>query len=157
METGTATVSGNTDTVKVLNEDTYNTLNSMLSSKDEADHKLAQLAINQLDVKASIYYIWLLAKKHAPRMVNLRTKASRNFVAETDLFRLQYNNANEFAMYLERKGLLTPQLYVLIVKEIKSHLAKNQTHHFYDLHAELKNQYKELDESDTLTPLKDCL
>lgn len=157
METGTATVSGKTDTVKVLNEDSYNTLNGMLSSTDEGDHKLAQLTLNQVDVQASIYYIWMLARKHANRMVNLRTKASRAFSEEANLFRIAYYGPNEFAMFLERQKWITPQLYMLVVRGIKHDLAKTQKHHFYDLHATIKDEYKDLDNTDTLTPLKDML
>lgn len=157
METGTDTVSGKTDTVKVLNEDSYNTLNGMLSSTDIADHKLAQLILVQVDVQASIYYIWLLAKKHVHRMVNLRTKLGRAFSENAGLFKIAYYSSNEFAMFLERKQWITPQLYMLLVKGIKKDLAKTQKHHFYDLHATIKEQYAELDETDTLTPLKDML
>lgn len=157
METGTATVSGKTDTVKVLNEDSYNTLNRMLSSTDEGDHKLAQLTLNQVDVQASIYYIWMLARKHVNRMVNLRTKASRAFSEEANLFRIAYYGPNEFAMFLEKQKWITPQLYMLVVRGIKHDLAKTHKHHFYDLHATLKDEYKDLDNTDTLTPLKDML
>lgn len=157
METGTDTVSGKTDTVKVLNEDTYNTLNNMLSSRDPADHKLAQLILVQVDVEASIYFIWCLAKKHVNTMVNLRTKLGREFAKNSHLFAIARHTPNEFAIFLKRQNWITPELYMLLVKGIKQEMAKDKKHYFYDLHATIKDEHKDLDPTDTLTPLKDML
>jgi hypothetical protein len=33
----------------------------------------------------------------------------------------------------------------------------HKKHYFYDLHATIKDEYKDLDPTDTLTPLKDML
>ncbi len=153
MVQGENTVSSNIDTVKILNEDTYNVLNNMLSSSDEADHKMAQLLLVQIDVNQSIYYLWKLAKKHAHRMVNLRTKLGKKFVQESSIFGLQHKTANEFAIHLKSKNLLTPSLYALLVKDIKADMKYKLKHAFYDVHVVLKPKYKDLDSTDQLEPV----
>lgn len=146
-------VSGNTDTT-ILTEETFERLKSMLESKDEGNHKMAQLIINQLDVRANIYDIWRLAKNNASKMVNLRTKASRAFRDECNLFGLCYANVREFAVWLESKGWLNPELYQRLCLPIKKHINKNHSHPFYEFSIEIKPEYKHLDPSDQLTKLK---
>jgi hypothetical protein len=141
-----------TDT-RVLTEDNYQTLKGMLGSNDEGNHKMAQLILNQLDIKESIFYIWVLAKHHANRMVNLRTKASRKFRDDCELFSLAYQNEEEFAQYLQRHDWLTEEHYQKLGSHIKDRIKRNHTNPFYNFHIKIKDQYEHLDQDDKLTPL----
>ena len=58
----------------------------MLMSRDTADHKMAQLILNTCDIEKSIYWIWKLSRQASNIMVNLRTKAGRNFKEHSRLF-----------------------------------------------------------------------
>jgi len=147
-------VSDNTDTT-ILTEETYLRLESMLSSSDEGNHKMAQLIINQLDPRANIYDIWRLSKRYASKMVNLRTKASRAFRDEVNLFGLSYADEKEFAVWLEKKGWLDYDLYQKLCLPIKKHINKTHSHPFYEFSIELKSEYKNLDPEDQLTKLKE--
>lgn len=141
-----------TDT-RILTEESYQTLKGMLSSSDEQNHKMAQLILNQLDIQASIFYIWQLAVEHASRMVNLRTKNSRKFRDECKLFSLAYQNQEEFAQYLLRKNWLTTEHYQKLMPEIKERIKKNHYNPFYNFHIQIKDEHKHLDQDDKLIPL----
>jgi hypothetical protein len=147
-------VSAPVDTT-VLNEDTYKTLSLMLKSNDEGDHRMAQSILNQLDIRASIYYIWKLARQNSNKMVNLRTKLSRKFRDETSLFHLDNCDEQEFGVWLERKGWLTPELFMKLRSGIRDRLQRCNNDPFYDLHATIKDEYKHLHPEDRLTNFKD--
>lgn len=139
---------------RILTEETYETLNAMLSSKDEGDHKMAQLILNQLDIQASIYWIWKLAKVHCNKMVNLRIKASRQFRDDCNLFALAYHDSQEFGVWLQSKGWLTHDLYQLLKGGIKDRIRRNTTNPFYDFHITIKDDHRHLDPDDELTQLR---
>jgi hypothetical protein len=138
----------------VLTSQEYETLNKMLSSNDEGDHRMAQAILNQCDVQKSIYWIWKLSKKHASDMVYLRTKASRDFNKESNLFPISWQKATAFALGLIAKNWLTEEIYQYLKPEIMDELvARNKEANFYDIHITIKEEYKEYDPEHTLVKL----
>lgn len=148
----TKTVPGKLGTV--LTEHEYETLDKMLCSKDEGDHRMAQAILNQCDVKASIYWIWKLARKNASKMVYLRTKASRVFQVEAELFSIAYKKATAFALAMHAKQWLTPEIYVRIKPEILDELvARNKESNLYNIHVTIKYPFLDYDQEDKLLQL----
>jgi len=137
----------------ILTEDTYNTLYGMLRSNDEGNHRMAQAILNQLKIQESIYFIWKLAKHHSYKMVYLRTKASRKFVEDTNLWRLERLDETEFAEYLDNRKWLTLELYQLLITDIVDHLRIKNNSRFYDFHITIKEEYKHLSPEDKLQKL----
>ncbi len=139
----------------VLTSHEYDTLNKMLSSNDQGDHKVAQAILNQCDVQKSIYWIWKLSKGNkSSRMVYLRTKASREFEKTANLFHISYQKATAFAFGLIQKNWLTEEIYQYLKPEIMDELvARNKEANFYDIHITIKDQYKEYDPEHTLLKL----
>lgn len=138
----------------VLTDETFETLKNMLKSTDEGDHKMAQLILNQLDVQANIVRIWQLSKHYAHRMVNLRTKASRKFRDDTNLFWISSASPYSFAGWLNRKDWLTHELFQYLKKDIVKHLSYRDDHTFYRLSFEIKEEYKHLDPEQKLQHLR---
>jgi hypothetical protein len=137
----------------ILTDESYSTLKSMLSSNDEADWKMAQLILNQLHVQSNIVRIRELGKAYCNRMVNLRTKASRKFRDETNLFYISYTNNYEFVKWLDGKGWLTTEIFQSLKPQIITQLKARDNHKFYKLSFEVKDEYKHLDPEQTLEPL----
>jgi len=129
----------------VLTEENYLTLDKILSSTDEGDHKMAQLILNQCNVQLSIYWIWKLAKYKAGRMVNLRTKASRKFRDDSNLFYISHRNEYEFAKWLDTKDWLTPELFQLLKAGVVRILSYDNKNRFYDLHFTVREDKKHFD------------
>lgn len=128
----------------ILDEDTYNSLLSMLKYNNEEDHKMAQLVLNTCDIQKSIYWIWKLARHYASRMVNLRTKASRYFRDNSDLFHIWGLSGPKFVEHLQRKSWLTPEIYQLIEKDTLERLKRQCHNKFYDVTIQVKDEYKYL-------------
>jgi len=143
----------------VLTEHEYNTLESMLSSKDKENHTMAQHILNQCDIKASIYWIWKLAYgrsgwHHASTMVYLRTKASREFRDSSSLFDIARKRPTDFAFWLITKKWMTTEIYQYLKPRILDELvARNKNDNFYDMHVTIKETYQELDPEQTLMKL----
>lgn len=139
----------------VLTEAEFQTLDKMIRSTDKQDHTMAQLALNQCDVQKSIYWIWELARHgKASNMVYLRTKASREFVKECELFRISWMNATDFGLWPKRKGWLTEEIYQRLKPEIVKQLKdRNEKGNFYEVHIVIKEKYREYDPQSTLTHL----
>jgi hypothetical protein len=140
-------------TVLTLKE--YETLDKMLSSHDKGDHTMAQALLNQCDIPKSIYWLWKLSKGNkASRMVYLRTKASRDFDKATDIFKISWMKATQFALHIKSKGWLTEEIYQYLKPEIMDELvARNKADNFYDIHITIKEEYKEYDPEHTLVKL----
>jgi len=148
----TKTVPGKLGTV--LTEPEYDTLNAMLSSRDEGDHRMAQAILNQCDIKTSIYWIWKLARTHSHKMVYLRTKASREFRDATDLFSLGYMKYTPFALAMHEKGWLTPEIYARIKPGILDELIeRNKNNNVYNIHVTIKDAFLNYDQDDQLLQL----
>jgi len=128
----------------ILDEDTYNSLLSMLKSNNEEDHKMAQLVLNTCDIQKSIYWIWKLAERYASRMVNLRTKASRYLKENADLFWISSQSGPKFVEHLERKGWLTPEIYQIIEDETINRIKYQSQNKFYNVTIQVKDEYKHL-------------
>lgn len=133
----------------ILTEDTANSLKAMLGSRDEADHKMAQLILNQVNVEKSIYWIWELAKGGRPeKMVNLRTKASRQFRDSCDLFYIAYSGADVFSKWLMDKGWMTPEIYerlvMSLIKNIAYKLNGMAAAKTFEFSINIKEEYKHL-------------
>jgi len=138
----------------VLNEHEYETLGKMLWSKDEGDHRMAQAVLNECNVKASIYWIWKLARSKASNMVYLRTKASRLFQAEAELFTISHQKATAFALKMHAKQWLTPEIYAKLKPEILDELvARNKEANLYNIHVTIKDPFLEYDQEDQLLQL----
>lgn len=141
----------------ILTQESYERLHTMLESRDPADHKMAQLILNKLNWKESIYYIWLLTYQNVHNMLNLRTKDSRKFRDDLDIYRLCRSNAHEFGSYLISKDWMTPELFMKLKKKILKIANKTSHNYFYDFHVTIKEEYVKLDHTDELTKLKDLL
>lgn len=128
----------------ILNEETYNSLLSMLKSNNEEDHKMAQLILNTCDIQKSIYWIWKLAQYYASRMVNLRTKASRYLRDNSDLFHIWGISGPKFVEHLQRKNWLTPEIYQIIEEDTLERLKNQCRNKFYDVTIQVKDEYKHL-------------
>ena len=154
MSTSTLTKTVPAKVGTVLTSQEYETLDKMLSSRDPGDHRMAQAILNQCDVKKSIYWIWKLSKKNATRMVYLRTKASRDFNKESNLFPISWQKATAFALELFGKKWLTEEIYQYLKPEIMDELVKrNKDANFYEIHITIKEEYKEYDPEHTLLKL----
>ena len=130
----------------VLNEEISQSLAKMLSSNDEADWKMAQLILNACDIEKSIYWIWQLSRKswYSTRMVNLRTKASRNFRDHSRLFHISQKSERPFAEFLNTQGWLTPEIYQKLEEEIIERTETQCSNTFYDVVITVKEKYKHL-------------
>lgn len=130
----------------VLNQEISESLVKMLNSNDEADHKMAQLILNTCDIEKSIYWIWLLSRKswYTSRMVNLRTKASRNFRDHSRLFHIAQKSERPFAEFLDSQGWLTPEIYQKLEEEIVERTETQCSNRFYDVVITVKEKYKHL-------------
>ncbi|HPC34864.1 MAG TPA: hypothetical protein PLP73_04290, partial [Candidatus Absconditabacterales bacterium] len=123
----------------ILNEETYNTLKGMITSRDEGNHKMAQLILNTCDIQKSIYWIWKLARHGSQyNMVNLRTKASRSFRDKASLFHISHLNSTRFAKYIASKDWLTSEIYQRLEEEIVKEAALRVSNDFYDVELTIK-------------------
>ena len=137
----------------VLTEENYLTLDKMLSSTDQGDHKMAQLILNQCNVQLSIYWIWALAKRNYSYMVNLRTKASRKFRDDCALFHIAHKDEYAFSIWLDKRDWLTPELFQLLKPGILRILSCDNTNRFYDLHFTVREDKKHYDPEQQLEAL----
>lgn len=137
----------------VLNDETTKRLWSMFNSRDVADHVMAREILNKIDVQKSIYWIWLLANEHAPRMVYLRTKASREFRDKCDLFTIAYADATEFGVWLNQKGWLTPELFSKLKGNMIREARDSTDNFFYNFQVQIKNKFINLDPLSPITKL----
>jgi hypothetical protein len=130
----------------VLNLEISQSLAKMLGSNDEADWKMAQLILNTCDIEKSIYWIWQLSRKswYSSRMVNLRTKASRNFRDQSRLFHISQKSERPFAEFLNTQGWLTPEIYQKLEEEIIERTETQCSNTFYDVVITVKEKYKHL-------------
>jgi hypothetical protein len=135
----------------ILNEETYNTLKGMITSRDEGNHKMAQLILNTCDIQKSIYWIWKLARHGSHNMVNLRTKASRSFRDKSQLFHISHLNSTRFAKYIANKDWLTSEIYQRLEEEIVKEAALRVSNDFYDVELTIKGKYKDF--AFTKTPI----
>ena len=137
----------------VLTEQEFNTIKLMLKSRDVGDHRMAQALLNQCDVQKSIYWIWMLSD-HAYNMVYLRTKASREFEKEANLFSISGKSNTSFALHLVEKKWLTEEIYQYLKPGILDELAKRtRESNFYNLSIEIKDEFREFDPESVLTSL----
>ena len=144
----------------VLNEQTYERISQMLASTDEGDHKMAQLILNQVNIQLSIYWLWQLARKGwwiTQRMVNLRTKASRQFRDDTSLFALSTMGESSFIDHLNKKDWLTPEIFQKLMTKLNSDIVFRLNgitcSKFYNFTMELKPEFKHLNPEDKLKPV----
>lgn len=148
-----ATPLKNGEEAPALDEESYSTLEGMLKSRDEANHKMAQLILNTCDIRKSIYWIWKLSKSYyTNNMVNLRTKASREFRDKSELFHIACCSAIKFAEHLNKKGWITPEIYQKLEPEILNHVQRQVKNTFYDVTIKIKEEYKELANTKTSIP-----
>jgi hypothetical protein len=141
----------------VLDEEMTASLNSLLDSKDEGDHKLAQLTLNTCDIQKSIYWLWYLARKsrHCYRMVNLRTKASRYLQTNADLTGLQSRDESQFAEWLIDKGWMTPEIFTKLEPFVLEDLERQVANQFYKVTVQLKDEYKHISSNHDPITFKD--
>lgn len=132
----------------IIDEEKAKSLALMLMSRDTADHKMAQLILNTCDIEKSIYWIWRLSRKTSNLMVNLRTKAGRNFKEHSRLFLISQKAERPFAEFLNTQGWLTPEIYQRLEKDIIERNLSQSSNTFYNVSITIKDEYKHL----TLTP-----
>lgn len=133
----------------VLNEETYNSLLTMLRSPNEADHRMAQMILNTCDIVKSIYWIWRLGidTGYSSRMVYLRTKASRDFRDKSRLFYIITKTPLKFAEFLNEQGWMTPEIYKYLEAAIIKTLTIQFRNTFYDVAFQIKERYIHLPEN----------
>jgi len=127
----------------ILDEQGYEKLKLMFDSEDEENHLIGQMILLDYDVNKSLYWIWRLSKGYVFNMVNLRTKKGRAFRDATDVYKLSNYDGNQFAVVLEKRGLLTPELFKLLEQDIIDSTSW-YTNHFYQVKLEIKDKYKHL-------------
>lgn len=132
----------------IIDEEKAKSLALMLMSRDTADHKMAQLILNTCDIEKSIYWIWKLSRQASNIMVNLRTKAGRNFKEHSRLFLISTKAERPFAEFLNSQGWLTPEIYQYLEQEILERNLSQASNTFYNVSITIKDEYKHL----TLTP-----
>jgi hypothetical protein len=132
----------------ILNAEKYETILRMLTSKDVADHTIAQLLLNNCNVNKSILWIWKLAKSgYSSRMVNLRTKASRKFRDDSRLFHIANKNAYLFVSYLKTQELLTSEIFMFLKDDLINHVERQCSNNFFVTSFTLNDDYKQFDTS----------
>jgi len=136
----------------ILDEENYNTLLGMLNSRDEGNHKIAQLVLNTCDIEKSIYWIWKLARKQGSNMVNLRTKASRAFRDKSHLFNIWSMAPLTFLEHCNRNDIITPEIYQRLEDEVLNTLTHQVRNRFYNVQITIKDKYKHL--AFTKTPIQ---
>lgn len=94
----------------IITEANFRTLEAMIKSNDPADHLVAQMILVQVNVRKSIYWIWRLSKINPNRMVNLRSKAGREFRDACGLFFICTKGTIGFTSWLIQQGWLTSEL-----------------------------------------------
>jgi hypothetical protein len=157
-ETTTYTASPVKGEAVVLNAEIYDSLYNMFNSKSEEDHVMARLILNTCDIKKSIYWIWLLARRGGWNLVNkmvyLRTKASREFRDKSRLFHISQKSPKEFAYWLEKEGWMTPEFYKYLEEAILKTIKIQTSNEFYDVTIKIKEKYKHLPENTELITFK---
>ena len=128
----------------ILDEAKYETLLGMLASRDEGNHKIAQLILNTCDIHKSIYWIWKLSKKHAGNMVNLRTKASRTFRDKSMLFSIWGMQPLVFLEHCNRNDIITPEIYQKLEDDALESIVFQVRNTFYNVQITIKDKYKHL-------------
>jgi hypothetical protein len=136
----------------ILDEEKYETLLGMLSSRDEGNHKIAQLIFNTCDINKSIYWIWKLSRKQGSNMVNLRTKASRAFRDKSRLFSIWNLAPLSFLEHCNRNDIITPEIYQRLEDDVLTSIVYQVRNTFYDVQITIKDKYKHL--PFTKTPIK---
>lgn len=139
----------------VLDQEMYESLDSLLNSSDEENHKLAQFTLNTCDIQKSIYWLWKLAKKHQYRMVNLRTKASRYLQTTAELPSLRSMNETDFAEWLIDKDWMTQEVFQVLESHILNSLKDQCDNQYYDVTVKLKEEYKHLTPNHQDIPFKE--
>lgn len=138
----------------ILDETSYESLRNMFKSGDNENIKIAQLILAGCDIQKSIYWIWKLSRGDGFThiMVNLRTKAGRNFRDMSKLFTLSVSPPTKFLMILATEDWLTPEIYSKLESKLINHLKFQCDNLFYDVEIKIKSRYEHLTE--TKTPIK---
>jgi len=129
----------------IITETEYESLRLMLRSSDEANWEVARQILNGCDDQKSIYWIWILSKDWSGKMVNLRTKASREFSTSVELFTNAWTNSEKFAEWLVEKGWMTEEIFQRLKLDILELVAKRARCIFYDVHTTIVTGFKEYD------------
>lgn len=128
----------------VLDKEMYESLDSLLKSSDEENHRLAQFTLNTCDIQKSIFWLWRLADRSSYRMVNLRTKASRYLQTTAELPALARMDETEFAEWLIDKNWMTHEIFQVLEPSIIKKLKDQCDNQYYDVTVRLKEEYKHL-------------
>ena len=104
--------------VKDMDEALYNTLHNMLNSGDQENYIIAEnilFTITDPTSKESIYWTWLLMRKHIYKL-NRRRKGVREYIGKVHGFsnRSDYS----FGEYLVGKEKMTPFIWEKLKPEI---------------------------------------
>lgn len=144
-DTQTKTASPVIGEAVILDAESTKALYTMFKSNDLADHKIGQLILNTCDVEKSIYYIWQLARSLDPtRMVNLRTKASRNFRDQARLFFICQKGPRNFSEFLTTQGWNTPEIFKKLEDDVIIGTIGQCRNKYYDVTLTIKEEYKHL-------------
>jgi len=105
----------------VLDEDMYNSLDMMLSSPSKEDHLTAAKILFNCNVKDSIYYVWLLIKKHRYHIdtsENNRLKEAKLFKSLVNWSHLDDLDNGGILIHLAKRGQLAQDVFYKLINEI---------------------------------------
>ena len=105
----------------VLDNDMYNSLDMMLSSPSREDHVTAAKILFNCNTKDSIYYVWLLAKKHRYHIdttENNRLKEAKLFKSLVSWDHLDNLDNNGILIHLAKRGQLIHDVFYKLINEI---------------------------------------
>ena len=106
--------------MKLEDPETYDIINSMLSSSDKKDNDMGVELLIHANLEGNIEYnVWRLSRNHYRLIAYFdRSKALDFFLETTDFHRLNYTDNHEFILRAKKNGLLTSQILNDLIHDI---------------------------------------
>ena len=101
----------------VIDEDSYETIMSMLDSRNKDDKNTAVEIICNCDIEKSLIYLWKIGQTNAYDIRSTNSKNARLFQEESKWRELTGLNAEDFIVDLKARGLLTKEWCKMLLKE----------------------------------------
>ncbi len=104
--------------VIALDEDSYQSLKSMLESKDADNHKVSADILANCDIEKSMFWLWKLARKHSYDVGKYsQWKNIRLFMEKSNWYSLSGMNSEGFIKFMHTRGLLTAENFDVLIKD----------------------------------------
>jgi len=140
----------------VLDEEKCQSIISMLDSRDSGNAEVARQILFQCDIPPSWYYIWKIANSPGSSSVHSygRDKNGRLFIDASGYSNLQRMTPNQFANFMNNKGLLTEEIFRKIKLDIATTAYESalEINDYYDVQLVIKPKYQHLDPNMELLP-----